>query len=208
MGGTSAAAECTAPAGDIISENFGATPDATWTAVTLTPTYGHTLEAGAPEGSCTTGVNLVLSSTSNRERIHTPASVATNVTVDIKFSIYFNSYNVAEGAALNLLSLHEDNEGSSVNGVQLVNSGGTYSLRGFGTGASTAVNIATATWYEVTLHLDATAASSYFQVNGGDQYAITRSTAGGDAAYLVIGKNHSTDRQADFDIGYVSVNTP
>ena len=235
--GVAAAAVCSAPTGDIISERFGdggstacysgATGDDvkcdnTWTVPAVTPTFVpdwyYTLSGTPPEGaSCAYGLNLPLTSDGNRARVYIAAAVNTDVTADIKFSFYLESLGttLTDGLSLAFLSLHEDNEGGD-NTVKIKNLSGNPQLYCTGANNSVATTIAADTWYEVTMHLDATAASSYCQVTGGgvttcdaaSECAFTRSVAGGAATNLVIGKVGYTTYDVNFTLGYITINTP
>lgn len=216
-GRPAAAAACTTPAGDELSEGFPATPDNTWTAAILTPTYGHTLQAGAPDGSCATGLNLVTSTSDGRERIYwnRGSTIAANVTTDIKFSFYLNSSGIDAGTGRAILGWASTNEGSE-NALILKKTADGLSDELYCTGAAGSSNftIATATWYEVTIHLDATAASSYCQVTGGSVTACdaasecTFTRHANASQYLVIGRNTYHNDAFDIEIGYLTINTP
>lgn len=215
--GSSAATACSTPSGDELSEGFE--DNTGWTAVTLVENtnlfYNHVLQGDGPTGSCGTGVTLQLTSTLNRERIHYDLGSTMDADVEdvtIKFSIYFNSCNVAGSAQLYILGVGSTNEGG-LNNVSLVNSGGNYYLRGnAGASNSTSALIATGTWYTVTLFLDASdAATSYFKIDevatcdAANECAFTRSTT--DCQYVVVGKNAADADYADFEIGYLTVQT-
>ena len=221
--GGGAAAVCAAPAGDELSEGFDSDPPTnTWTAGVLVKDtnlfYNHTLQADAPTGSCTGGAQLALTATSNRERIYwnRGSTIPVDTTMDIEFSIYFNTLNVSNLTVMGFVGWSASNEGGTTgNTMQLKNAGGQYQVRGSGETQTSFVNISAETWYYVKIHCDATAASSYFQITGGgsttcdaaSECAFTRSTSAA-GQYLVMGKWGSQTDGADFEIGYITVSTP
>lgn len=216
LGSGGSAAVCSTPSGDELSEGFGATPDNTWTAVTLTPEYGHTLQTGAPDGSCATGLRLVTSTSGGRERIYwnRGSTIASTTTIDIVFSFFLNQSGVDDGYVRTIACFGSTNEGGQ-NCLALKKSGASDILLASGSAASEAVTIAANMWYTITLHLDATAASSYFKVVGGEsttcdadaECAFTRDTTA-DPQYFVFGRNTYVDDLYDFEIGYITINTP
>ena len=77
--------------------------------------------------------------------------------------------------------------------VSFFQSGTQLTLRGSGATSSTLINIATATWYTVDLHLDATAASCSLSVNGGAAQTFTCNSQ--TTNYIIVG-NVSTGTDA------------
>jgi hypothetical protein len=231
-GGVAGVVACSTPSGSIVSEGFGegstacysgatgddATCSLTWTVSGDSVTWHHTLQAGSPTGSCTYGLN---SNTANEstERIYydTVTTYAAATNLDLEFSIYFNSYAVDAGAFIQLISWGALNTGATGYNVTfaLYNVTGTYQIGLYGASGSTKVTVSTATWYTVKIHLDATAASSYFQVTGGgsttcdtaSECTFSRSNAA-DNRYLVIGSlsGEGTGESVDYEIGYITLN--
>jgi hypothetical protein len=216
--GGSGAAACSAPAGSILRESFeGATPDNTWTAVTLTPTYQSALATGMPTGACTNGVNLVLSTTGNRERIYWKRGSALDYATssfDIEIHFYISSWTIADGYGIPFVSWASDNEGGTYAAkLVLTRSGSTYSVAVSGASTSASVAIALETHYVAKIHIDATAASSYFQLTGGSsttcdtaaECTFTRGNVSGQ--YLGIGKNdYLSNRELNIQVGYATIN--
>ncbi len=215
------AAACTTPTGTILSESFGdgaADTDETWGTNGDSYAFKHALQAGSPTGSCTYGLQH---STANEsaERVYWDNGSAidySTTSLDITFSIYVNSVTMDAASSIYILSWATANGGlvNTTAYVTLFYNAGQLYIKGTGASGGTNVAISTGTWYACKLHIDTTAANSYFQVTGGSsttcdaasECTFTRANYSGQ--YLVIGSiyGEAATEAADFEIGYVAIN--
>ena len=215
-------AGCTTPSGTVLSESFGdggTDTDATWATSGDSYTYKHELQASSPAGSCTYGL---LHDTANEsgERVYWDNGSGidySNTNVTIEFSLYVNSFTIDNSANIIFMSWATANAGSINNTITVrfyKTSGGALQLFAGGASNSTFVGISTETWYTVKIHINTTAASSYFQVTGGgsttcdtaNECKFSRSDQSG--RYLVIGSlnGEGAAEAISYEIGYVTVN--
>jgi hypothetical protein len=218
--GGGVAVGCVTPAGNILREGFASTPDNTWTKPITADghavTYGHSLTAGYPDGSCADGLNITFSSTQNRERIYwdNGSGLAKTNNTTIEFSVRFTSFVMGDDESAYVFGWSTSNEGASGQRAQLLRTGDAYTIRWQGDASSAYVTIALDTWYYFKIYLDgATAANSYLRIVGGesttcDADAECKFTPDDiDGRYFIIGKNGSNVQYANMEIGYVTINS-
>lgn len=222
---------CSTPSGSVMDESFGdnstacyagatgndATCIETWTVTGDSATFHHTLQAGAPAGSCTYGL-LHDTSNENGERISwdNGSGIAYATSTDVFFSLYINSNTITNYGNIAIVSLGPASNYLNATGyVDVINNNGQLVIRARAAASvSTNVNISTSTWYTCKLHLDGTAANSYFKVSEVDtcdadsECTFTRSD--NDKRYLVIGSlsGEGVSEAISFELGYIYVNNP
>jgi len=217
---------CTTPAnGDELSEGFeGGYEAAGWTETvgtggTLTENY--TLTGTAPAGSCLVGLySAAIAGASNMTYAtwDAGAPISRAGSLDITGSIRVNSSTLpANDDALTVLhwSNYSTSDAAGLAMVKLIDDNGTLMIKAQGAGNSAEVAITTGIWYSFVLHLDGTAASSYFQIDAGttcdaaSECTFARFDSA-DGQYLHTGPGYQldTDEAAAIEWGGIWVNTP
>ena len=176
-----------------------------------------TLSGTPPTGSCTEGAQFTVPASTAEYSVMDIATSSFGVTKDIYASIYIDSITLADSASFAVLNMALTADGDTTNGpgrVLIANSAGTYYFIAYGDAGSTAVAITLDTWYEVKLHLDATAASSYLQVTGGGsttcdgvaECTFTRKNITGE--YVYVGATLVSSEALTMEVGYVYMDVP
>ena len=138
----------------------------------------------------------------------------------ITFSIYIDSFDQSSWGYMGLVGSGENNTVASSFisrlRIQDLASDPTFSLSVEGSSNSTAVTCALDTWYTITIHNNATAASSYFQLVGGGSTTCDLTTDCTFTRYD-FGTHHvsigTLDGEVDgegidYEIGYITISTP
>lgn len=186
-------------------ENIGA-----WTNVGSTPDSNFTLSGTPPANSCLEGLNTVATAAEVRIFWNRGSTIPVSTSTDIVMEFYVDAMTIDSFFNAFILSWAGNNDGSYgyTGNINIINSGGTYQLRAQGATLSTGIAIAENTWYTVKLHLDTAAASSYIQVDGGTQYAFTRTETAGQYLHVGAVSNLSVGESLDLEVGYIYVSTP
>jgi hypothetical protein len=206
-GQTAAGGVCTTPDnGDEIDEGFGSTADNTWTSTTR---FGTSLPGSPPASCCSTGFYSDTDDTEDVTRWDRGSAIGYANDIDIVCEIYVDAVSIDENTSVSIINLGPNTAGDySENGrVQINNASGSYYLRGDGDGYSSGISLTLDTWLTVTLHLDATAADSYIDVEGSSE-SFSRNDQ--DGRYLHVGtvSGIGAGETADIYFGYCYVNTP
>ena len=210
--GSTESGACSTPAGNELTESFASTPDNTWytTSAGTDYTFGHTLAASAPEGSCETGLRWnSAGATSNR--IWWDRGTGIDYTADsltVTFPFYLDSAVIDQNANIIFLTIGEASSASNfAASVSVIEQSGGFNLRASAAVTSSFVSIALDTWYTVTIHLNSVAANSYLNVSG-TQVAFTRNDR--NYRYITIGSvsNQGAGEALDYQMGYINANTP
>lgn len=205
---------CTTPAdGDILNEGFLGTgyevsgwSETTGSSATLNEDY--TLTGTPPADSCTEGlyINVPTSSGDTSITYTHDSNIARDI--DFYFDFRINSYTLpATQDAIVLLVVWNSSWGNTVK-VQLYNynyPGVDFRVVGSTTAALT--TLSTETWYTAKIHLDATAADSYYQIDGGSEVSFTSQSR--DAYYMRLGATGVDSNEAiQIQYGRFWVDTP
>lgn len=217
-------AGCSTPTGDVIYESFGDDSTActaggteacvnTWTISGDSQTFKSELPGSPPEGSCTYGL---LSDTANEstERIYLDIgdAIAYTTSVDVELSLYVDSATTIDNNATMIFVSFGANNAGNYNfawSLQLLDSSEIQPIiRANGASVATGTTLTENTWYTIFVHSDATAADSYYTVNGGAHQTFTRYDK--NMEYLVVGSvsGEGATEALKFYVGYVYVNTP
>ena len=209
--GSGEAAGCSTPTtGDELNEGFTGTGyENSWTeSGSGTIDEDFTLSGTPPSGSCTEGLNIVSSESSDISYWDNGSTIAFTNDIDYVCEIYIDSKTLTNYTYSRIIAWSNVTT-NVINSVQIVNVDG-YTLRGAGSGNSTGVTFSDDTWLTVTMHLDATPASSYFQCSGCDdetQKTFTRTDT--VSRYLVLGPDSlGAGESVDIEYGYCYVNIP
>jgi len=225
-------ATCTTPNnGDELDDSLaGSTAEGgdnvTWTTGSGSITLGYTLPGTPHADDCTTGLRAYAVYGTNNTSFaywNRGSQISYEATTNIVFDIYIpDTVVIADYGTRDLViwnnsttpyaqivgKIRIKNNGSGTpRQIQLFGADGT-------SNSSTAINISRNTLYRVTLHLDATAASSSINVKSGATWGtdlgtqtFTRSDTSGQ--YLHMGATTTAESEViDAIYGYVYVNTP
>ena len=222
------AAVCSPTTGNVLTEGFENLSGSSnyqsnvgmWTQTGTTIDNQAALSGSPPANSCTKGVSFNTGASGASKAMWDRGTVIdNNMTTDVVFDFYITSVTLDNFANIPILSWAGAVTGNGQGGLQLYNNNGTLSVRcsnGIDSSTSTPVPVSATTWYTVTIHYDATAASSYCQVVGGGsttcdaaaECAFTRTQV--PSRYLITGpyQNVGAAESVNYTIGYVRINTP
>lgn len=208
--------ECSTPAiGTTLNEGFvGTGYENSWTESGSTVDEDFTLSGSPPANSCAEGLNVNTSASDAYTYWDNGSAMTRAVDMDFIVEIYVNSVTLDTDTYVTVLSWDDDTsfDDPGVGGLRIRNVSGTYKFVGRGYTTTLSFDISTGTWLTVTMHLDATAASSYFQCAGCSdetQKAFTRKDTV-DGRYFGLGAPGSIDAGESLDIEYgrVYINVP
>lgn len=218
------ASGCSTPTGNVMYESFGDDSTActsggteacvnTWTVENGdSQTFKVELPGSPPPGSCTYGL---LSDTANEssERISLDVgdAISYETSTDMVFSVYIESSTTVDvNGNIVIVAIGSTNSGATnyCANLRLFNAAGQMQMFVYGTAGSDKVNISEDTWYTIKIHMDATAANSYWQINGGSQTSFER--ADQNKEYVVVGSigNEGATESTKFYVGYLYVDNP
>lgn len=210
-------ATCSTPTdGDTLNEGFlGTGYENTWS-----ETVGangaidedHTLTGTPPTGSCSEGIQFTNTSGSGEPTLITynngsATSYSTTTDIYVEFrvnSVSLNNYD----SVMFVAATTYDGTGTRLAALYFVQEGANFVLRASASTSSSNEVISTGTWYTARLHIDATAASSYLQVDSGSQRSFTR--ADNDWQYIKLGfvVAMASTAALDVEVGRIWVDTP
>lgn len=146
------------------------------------------LTTNKPTGACDTALRVISSGAVTYAQWDSGSARIYNF--DFYFHIYFSTITVASGGTYVIFTVNNSslNPAGTVRvQVRLRNTAGTLTIEAQGDTSSSTTTVTTGQWYKVKIHLDATAASSYIQVNDGAQNSFTRGTGGANWRYMEVG---------------------
>lgn len=217
-GGAEVGSACSTPSdGDELNEGFiGVGYENSWSetiGATGVVDEDHTLTGSPPAGSCSEGL-LTSVTTSGGATYSTwdrgSAITSSSNDVDVKAEFRINSYTLPnQFDQIRVLGWDADGTpGQGVGSSRIEWNGSSLAIHCQGASVSTEDTISTGTWYTLTIHLDATAASSYCQIDSGAQRTFTRNSE--DGQYLIAGPSDllDADEAVAIEWGRVWINTP
>lgn len=213
VGAGGGATACTTPTtGDIMHEGFlgaGYELGAAWSETgTGTIDEDASLPGTPPSGSCTEGLHVVASDSASKSRWDNGSTISRAQNIDIHVPFYIDSYTLASGSFPILYFQNNATAGIGILATMKVYlSGGVFKFACEGASTSTLTAVSADAWHEVTMHLDATAASSTCTLDG-TATGFQRNDAN-DPRYLFLGAPELAAGQAiDIYFGRVYVDTP
>lgn len=210
--------ECTTPQdGDEINEGFLGTgfEESGWSeteAANSTVDTDYTLTGTPLDGSCSEGLYVDKYITDSQSYAQWDNGSNFTYPVDVYAELKVVSWTLPGSYDLiGIIAVGPNTDPDSSETAKLTvhkkNDSNIY-FRLLGDSDSSYVQFTTDTWYTIMIHLDSTAASSYFTVDGGSQNSFTRETY--SVRYISLGATNSTntDETVEIEVGRVWVDTP
>lgn len=217
--GGSCATSDTALAHDTLLEGWGSGAENTWTAwqnadsAAFNTSYDSSaLTANKPTGACSTAIEVAVNNTAGEESLYWnngSAITLSTTPTDFIFYIYITSgMDASETFTIVNINTGATGTGSVSSFVNLRNNAGTFEVQCEGGSSSTWEPLTASQWNKVTVHFDATAASSYINVNDGTNRTFTR--LGTTWQYIHIGApyGHAANEACTYVLDLFAVNTP
>jgi hypothetical protein len=188
-----------------------------WSEVTTggTVVENFTLSGTPPAGSCSKGLNVVVSEGLAYAKYNHGSAVSRAQNINVVVEFYVDSVVLTNNTYSNILSFqsNETIPGSGVLGqAQIYNLSGSYKLRCVGNASNSAmVDLTQDAWHTLVISLDADAAAlgSTCTLDGGAANTFTRFD-GSDPQYLFVGftTGIGAGESRNIEIGRVYIDTP
>jgi hypothetical protein len=168
------------------------------------------LTTGKPVGACDRGLQVTVTGTAGEETIYWNRGSAVTVSlqaVDVYFYINVTtSPDAGENISICNLNSTATGSGSVMAYINVRNNAGSIEIQAEAS-TSSAFTALSSGWNKCKVHLDTTAASSYFQLNDGTQNTFTR--LGTTFQYVHIGaEQHALNENITYVVDLITVDFP